>query len=34
MIENTGMRTVFQKLGFRLSTDSEEELVRATLMME
>ena len=35
MIENTGMRTVFQKLGFRLSTDSEEEeLVSATLMLE
>jgi len=34
MIENTGMRAVFQKLGFRLSNFEEEELVSATLMLE
>lgn len=34
MIENMGMRAVFQKLGFRLSIDSEEALVSATLMLE
>jgi len=34
MIENTGMRAVFQKQGFRLSNFEEEELVSATLMLE
>ena len=35
MIENAGMRAVFQNLGFRMSIDSEEEeLVNATLMLE
>jgi acetyltransferase len=34
MVENIGMRTVFQKLGFRLSTGFEEDLVTATLVLE
>jgi len=34
MVENTGMRAIFQKLGFRLSTDFDEGLINATLMLE
>jgi acetyltransferase len=33
MLENLGMSAVFEKLGFQLSTDFEEELVNATLSL-
>src|SRR5271165_956007 len=34
MVENVGMCAVFERLGFQLSTDFEEQLVNATLMLE
>jgi len=34
MLENAGMCAVFQKLGFQLSTDFEEQLVDAKLVLE
>src|SRR5271157_2152388 len=34
MVENMGMRAVFGRLGFQVSTDFEEQLVNATLMLE
>jgi RimJ/RimL family protein N-acetyltransferase len=34
MVENLGMCAVFERLGFQLSTDFEEQLVNATLMLE
>ena len=34
MVENAGMCAVFERLGFQLSTDFEEQLVNATLMLE
>jgi len=33
IIENTSMYAVFQKLGFQVSIDSEEQLINATLML-
>ena len=33
MMENTGMCAVFRKLGFELTTDYEEELVNARLVL-
>jgi acetyltransferase len=34
MPENMGMCAIFKKLGFQLSTDFEEQLVDATLMLD
>jgi acyl-CoA synthetase (NDP forming)/RimJ/RimL family protein N-acetyltransferase len=34
MVENVGMCAVFERLGFQLSTDFEEQLVNATLKLE
>jgi len=34
MVENVGMCAVFERLGFQLSTDFEEQLVNATLELE
>ena len=34
MLENVGMCAIFKKLGFQLSTDFEEQLVNATLMLD